>query len=226
MATAAQMRTVLRGFWHLVRRHKFPSLVFFVLAALLGAAVFPHDQAWLRQLHFWPPDQEKIARQISWYLGTWGDYPTYNLPLALVIWLYGVWSKSRAWRRLAVIGLLGATLAGLFDDFFRLTLGRPGPDAGVTDGFYGIASAFQGKFQSFPSGHAAAVFGTAAALLVTDLPLGMVTTLIALAVVWARMELNRHYPSDVLAGTAIGLYFGLMTGWGARVQVRRAAKAH
>src|SRR5271170_6233170 len=117
------MRTVLRGVWHLVHRHKFLSLALFATAFLLGAAVFPHDQAWLRQLHFWPPDQEKIARQILWYLGTWGDYPTYTLPLALAIWLYGVWRKSRAWRRLAVICLLGATLTGLFDDCFRLTLG-------------------------------------------------------------------------------------------------------
>ena len=50
------------------------------------------------------------------------------MPLALAIWLYGVGTKSSAWRRVAVICFLGATLAGLFDDFFRLTLGRPRPD--------------------------------------------------------------------------------------------------
>ncbi|MCE0499097.1 MAG: phosphatase PAP2 family protein [Methylacidiphilales bacterium] len=225
MATVAQMRTVLRGFWHLVRRRKFLSLALFALTLALGAAVWPHDQAWLRQLHhLQPEDQETIARHISWHLGTWGDYPTYNLPLALVIWLYGVWRKSRAWRRLAAICLLGATLAGLFDDCFRLTLGRPRPDVGVPDGFYGITYAFQGKFQSFPSGHAAAVFGTAAALLVTDLPLGIATTLFALLVIWARMEDYRHYPSDVLVGSAIGIYFGLMTGWGAKVRLPRGGK--
>jgi len=216
----AQTRTVWRGFWHLVRQRKLLSLGLFAAALLLGALVFPHDQAWLRQLHFWPENGEKIARRISWYLGTWGDYPTYNLPLALAFWLYGVWRKSRKWRRLAVVALLGGTLAGLFDDFFRLTLGRPRPDAGIPDGFYGLAYAFQGKFESFPSGHAAAVFGAAAALLVTDLPVGIITTLFALSVVWARMELYRHYPSDVLIGSAIGIYFGLMTGWGAKARIR------
>jgi membrane-associated phospholipid phosphatase len=224
VATMAQMRTVLRGFWHLVRRHKLLSLGLFGMVLALGAAVWPHDQIWLRQLHFWPENEEKIARRISWYLGTWGDYPTYNLPLALAFWLYGVWRKSRTWRRLAVIALLGGTLAGLFDDFFRLTLGRPRPDAGVPDGFYGLAYAFQGKYESFPSGHAAAVFGTAAALLVTDWPVGIITTLFALSVVWARMELYRHYPSDVLVGSAIGIYFGLMTGWGAKARLPRDVK--
>jgi membrane-associated phospholipid phosphatase len=218
------MRTVLRGFWHLFCRYKYVSLALFAGALLVGLAVWPHDQAWLRALHFWPPDEERVAREISWWLGTWGDYPTYNLPLALIIWLYGAWSGNRAWRRVAVICFLGATLAGLFDDCLRLTLGRPRPDAGVPDGFYGVASTLQGKFQSFPSGHAAAVFGTAAALLVTDLPLGIVTTLFALSVIWARMELYRHYPSDVLVGSAIGLYFGLMTGWGANVRTERGGK--
>jgi membrane-associated phospholipid phosphatase len=223
-ATAAQARTVLRGTWHLVRRRLFLSAALFAGALALGAAVWPHDQTWLRELQSWPGDREKIARQISWYLGTWGDYPTYNLPLALALWLYGVWRKSRAWRRLAVVCLLGATLAGLFDDCFRLTLGRPRPDSGVPDGFYGLSHAFKGGFQSFPSGHAASVFGAAAALLVVDLPLGLITTAYALGVVWARMELSRHYPSDVVVGSAIGIYFGLMTGLGAKLRLPRAGK--
>ena len=88
----------------------------------------------------------------------------------------------------------------------------------MPDGFYGPAYAFSGGFQSFPSGHAASVFGTAAALLVTDLPLGLLTTAFALGVVWARMELNRHYPSDVVVGSVIGIYFGLLVGFGAKVR--------
>ena len=193
-------------------------------ALVLGALIWPHDQALLAKIHFWRGEQEDTARQIAWFLGTWGDYPTYNLPLALAIWLYGVGTKSSAWRRVAVICFLGATLAGLFDDFFRLTLGRPRPDAHMPDGFYGITYAFRGGFQSFPSGHAAAVFGAAAALIVTDLPLGLLTTAFALAVVWARMELDRHYPSDVVVGSIIGIYFGLLVGFGAKLRLPRPLK--
>ena len=117
---------------------------------------------------------------------------------------------------MAVVCFLGATLAGLFDDCLRLTLGRPRPDAHILDGFYGIEYTLQGKYQSFPSGHAAAVFGTAISLLIVRWRLGLLATLFALAVVWARMELNRHYPSDVAVGSVIGIYFGAMVGFGAR----------
>ena len=196
VASVAQGRTVLRGCWILFRARKLLALGVFAGALALGALIWPHDQALLAKIHLWRGGQEDAARGLAWFLGTWGDYPTYNVPLALAIWLYGAATKSSAWRRIAVICFLGATLAGLFDDFFRLTLGRPRPDTvehtHLADGFYGITYAFSGGFQSFPSGHAAAVFGAAAALIVTEFGLGVATTLFALGVVWARLELDRH----------------------------------
>jgi len=216
IASVAQGRTILRGCWFLFRTQKLLALGVFTAAAALGALIWPHDRQLLETVHWWCRGHQYSARRIAGFLGTWGDYPTYNLPLALAIWLYGVGTRSSAWRRVAVICFLGATLAGLFDDCFRLSLGRPRPDVYMPDGFYGITRAFQEGFQSFPSGHAAAVFGAAAALLVTDLPLGLLTTAFALGVVWARMELDRHYPSDVVVGSIIGIYFGLMVGFGAK----------
>lgn len=218
IATVAQGRTVLRGAWSLFQTRKVQSLGVLVSALALGGLIWSHDRRLLETVYWWCRGHENIARNVAWYLSTLGDYPTYNVPLALAIWFYGVATKSSAWRRVAVICFLGATLAGLFDDCFRLTLGRPRPDAHMPDGFYGIRYAFSGGFQSFPSGHAAAVFGTAMALLVTDLPLGLLTTGIALGVVWARMELDRHYPSDVVVGSIIGIYFGLMVGFGAKLR--------
>jgi membrane-associated phospholipid phosphatase len=223
VATIAQGRTILRGCWFLFRTRKLLAFGVLAGASALGALIFPHDRSLLETVHFWKGDRNEVARQIAWYLSTWGDYPTYNVPLALAIWLYGKGTKSSAWRRVAMICFLGATLAGLFDDCFRLTLGRARPDAHMPDHFYGVTRAFSGGFQSFPSGHAAAVFGTAAALIVTDLPLGLLTTAFALGVVWARMELNRHYPSDVVVGSIIGIYFGLLAGFGAKL--RRAPPA-
>ena len=221
VATVAQGRTLLRGIWFLFRTHKLLALGVFAGALGLGALTLPYDPILLEKIHFWRGVQEHTAHTIAWYLSTWGDYPTYNVPLALLIWLYGVWRKSSAWRRIAVVCFLGASLAGLFDDCFRLTLGRARPDAHMPDRFYGITYAFSGGFQSFPSGHAASVFGAAVALLMSDLPLGVITTVFALAVVWARMELSRHYPSDVLVGAIIGIYFGLLTGFGARLRRTR-----
>jgi len=224
VATVAQGRTILRGFWFLFRARIFLWLGLLVVAFGLGFVVMPHDHDLLQQLQSWCGGKEDASGGIANFLGTWGDYLTYNLPLALAIWLYGTLRKSHGWRRIAMICFLGATLAGLFDDCFRLTLGRARPDAHMPDHFYGITYAFSGGFQSFPSGHAAAVFGTAAALLVTELPLGLATTAFAIAVVWARMESNRHYPSDVLVGSMVGIYFGLMVGLGAKLRLPRPLK--
>ncbi len=218
VATAAQLRAVLRGCWALFSRAKFLALGVFFCALGLGVLTWPHDRALLETVHFLPFDRNDTARGVAWILSTFGDYPTYNLPLALAIWLYGAVTRKRRWCRVAVVAFVGASLAGLFADCFRLTLGRARPDAHLPDRFYGIEYAFRGGFQSFPSGHAASVFGTACALLVTDLPLGLLTTLFALGVAWARLELYRHYPSDIVVGTIIGLYFGLLAGLGAKAR--------
>ena len=220
VASAAQLRTVLRGFGCVARRHWWSLPVVAVLSVLLAWVFFPLDSGLLDRLHALYPAHDDEARRIAWFFGTFGDYPTYNLPLALIIWIFGVVTKSTACRRLAVVAFLGATLAGLFDDCFRLSLGRARPDAHMADQFYGPAYAFRGGFQSFPSGHAASTFGTALALLLTEWRLGVLTTIIACGVIWARMELYRHYPSDVVVGSIIGMYFGLIVGYGAKLRRR------
>ena len=222
IATLAQGRTILRGVWYLLCAYKWIWLALFAIDFGFGLLLMPHDPTLLAKIDFWENNQERIAHSIAWNLSTWGDYPTYNLPLVLLIWLYGVWRKSATWRRIAVVCFLGATLAGLFDDCFRLTMGRPRPDAHYQDGFYGIGRAFGSSFQSFPSGHAASVFGASVALLFVDLRLGIVTTIFAFTVAWARLELHRHYPGDVLVGAVIGLYFGLLVGLASQLRRPRS----
>jgi membrane-associated phospholipid phosphatase len=218
VASLAQGRTILRGFWFLVRERKFLWLSLLVASTAIGFIMMPYDLGLLARLHVWSEPHDVTARRVSRFLSAWGDYPQYNVTLAVLIWIYGAMTKSSAWRRIAMVCFLGSSLAGLFNDCFRMTVGRPRPETNLPDGFYGITNILHGTFQSFPSGHAATTFGTAAALLVCDLPLGLITTLYALAVVWARMELNRHYPSDVLVGASIGIYFGLMIGFGAKLR--------
>jgi membrane-associated phospholipid phosphatase len=72
--------------------------------------------------------------------------------------------------------------------------------------------------ESFPSGHAAdsAVFTTLASRNLEYLPLSPCQRTIARAglgaltvgTAWGRVEAGKHFPSDVLAGAAIGHFFG------------------
>jgi undecaprenyl-diphosphatase len=222
LAAVAQGRAILRGCWTVFGQAKLATLAIVIGTILLAWLIWPHDRALLDALHSWRAYDHAAAHNLAWYLGTFGDYPTYNLPVAIILWIVGLATKSTTCRRLAVIAFLGATLAGLFDDFFRLTLGRPRPDtlshANLQDRFYGPLIAMRGGFQSFPSGHAASTFGMGIALLMAEWRLGLLTTFIAFSVVWARLELNRHYPTDVLVGAIIGIYFGLLVGYGARLR--------
>ena len=218
LATVAQGRSLLRGCGRQARRSPWFALGCAAAAVIGALLLFPQDHLLLAALHFWTVDQERVAHRIAYWLGTWGDYPTYNLPAAVLIWIYACWKESRWWRRVALAAFFGATLAGVCDDCLRLTLGRPRPDTHLPDHFYGFWNALHGGYQSFPSGHAASVVGMGIALLYACRPLGIITTLYAFAVMWARLELYRHYPSDVFVGAAIGLYFGVLVGRAVREQ--------
>jgi membrane-associated phospholipid phosphatase len=218
--TWAEMLALLADSGRLARRHAGWALAAVAVAVVSLAVLYPHDRALLSAMHVFRGGAENTAHSISWQLGRWGDYLTYNLPLAVLIWIYGAATKSPAWRRVAIVAFLGAALAGLADDCLRLTLGRPRPDIypHVPDGFYGPAKAIFGRYESFPSGHAASDVGMGVALLFVSRPLGLLTSVYALAVIWARMELNKHYPSDVLVGAIIGIYFGSVVGLAGRAR--------
>jgi hypothetical protein len=92
--------------------------------------------------------------------------------------------------------------------------------AGVTDGLKTATNRTRpsGGNNSFPSGHSSAAF-TSATLANRNLDsipmsknlrfvLHAGNFLLATATAWARVEANAHFPTDVLAGAALGHFFG------------------
>lgn len=76
-----------------------------------------------------------------------------------------------------------------------------------------------GHNNSFPSGHATntALFTTLTSKNVSTMPLSQTTktmadvclTILLAATAWERVEAGAHYPSDVLAGMALGSFMGM-----------------
>lgn len=61
---------------------------------------------------------------------------------------------------------------------------------------------------SFPSGHAAASFTAASALYFSRHKLWIPALLLSALIAFSRLYLYVHYPTDVLAGMLLGLFFG------------------
>ena len=63
---------------------------------------------------------------------------------------------------------------------------------------------------SFPSGHSLACFEAATVLMIREKKFGIPALVIAILVALSRLYLYVHYPTDVLAGTLLGIAFGFL----------------
>lgn len=139
-------------------------------------------------------------------------------PLAAALLLLRRWKRPADDLALIVI----AAGSALLPTVVKLIVARPRP---TIEHLQHLTSL------SFPSEHttqAAAVYLTIAILLSQDLGRGkrelavVVAVLIALAVAWARVYLGLHYPSDVIAGLALGWSWALLVFHWARPKLLQA----
>lgn len=110
---------------------------------------------------------------------------------------------SAVWAGLAALGALGV------NQLIGHIVQRPRPY--VTHPGVHILLARTGDF-SFPSDHAAVVGAVAAALFLVDWRIGLVTSVMAALMAFARVYAGVHYPGDVTVGLAVGVLVTL-AGW-------------
>jgi membrane-associated phospholipid phosphatase len=153
---------------------------------------------------------QHLARALSF----WGDFITGTVLICVAVWLIGTSLEWPRWRRAALAAFLAAALAGITAKIMGAVIGRPRPYLENADVFAGLA--LSTHYQSFPSGHTATSVATAAAISTAVPVLSPVALAGAGMVIWSRLILDRHYPSDILMGIFLAMTFGVPMGAAAR----------
>lgn len=116
--------------------------------------------------------------------------------------------KYRKWGVLLLAALLVTTLAG--EIALKNIIARPRPCTLFPEMELLIPRPHS---YSFPSGHSASSFAAAVLLLKCRKAFGIPALILAFFIAFSRLFLFVHYPTDVLAGAALGILMGLLTCW-------------
>lgn len=142
------------------------------------------------------PGLERAARA----LGKAGNNGAIWFGLGVVLALADPGNRE-SWLICAVLGPLAIGL----NYVVKVIVKRPRPDLGPELPPLGGAP----SSLSFPSAHATSSFAVATAMTRVD-PLAGLAFALAVALALGRPYLGMHYPSDVLAGAALGTILGLV----------------
>lgn len=141
----------------------------------------------------------------------------YLLPLTLSMVLFGVWfaGKSAATREFyqrrvligsAAVGLSNAVVAGLNAAWYR-----PRPFVLLGDQINLLF--YPATDPSFPANPTAVGFAVVAALWKINPRLRAVLIALAALLGFARLYAGVFYPTDIIAGSAVGIIVAYLTGW-------------
>ena len=185
------------------------------VVAIMAVVVDPAVGSFGRQ---WPAGLVQFAETVTriglsgWYL----------FPAAAVGILVNLtdWSGMRGrrllriynWTGLSVFVLLSVGIPGLLATVLKHVIGRARPLHFAEYGAYSLHPLTgSASFASLPSGHSCTM-GSVAMILILLIPGSRFLVIpLALGIATTRVILFSHYPSDVVAGLALGASFTLMT---------------
>ena len=195
-------------------------VVALVAALLVGFA----DEAIIRAVR---GSQEPAIRFMAWITNI-GKSQWYLVPAAIVFLAVGLYDWSlggmRAKVRLAFLFGQAAyvfsavALSGIFVNIVKVLFGRTRP--GLIDQFgawHFDPLSFGYDYASFPSGHSTTVGAIAGILIVWFPRWAIVIVELGLFFAATRVAALAHYPSDIVTGFTVGLFFAIVIArWLAR----------
>ena len=130
------------------------------------------------------------------------------IPIMILPWLYTVLNdKNNRWK-LAILIPLVIILVDQSGLFIKKTVLRPRPWAGLNPDLVNHLVAQRGRDFSFPSNHAANMSGLAMVFSVIYRRYKYFFWMIAGTVMFSRIYIGVHYPSDVISGCIMGSLYG------------------
>jgi undecaprenyl-diphosphatase len=138
------------------------------------------------------------------------DYLPSGIVLLSLICYVWFCSDEMRYRSRILIGTMGAAFSGIFSRVLQLTFPthlRPLHDLGLNFRLpEGVSPDKLNHFNSFPSDHAALFFGLVAVIFFSQARLGYLAFAWMAFISGARIYLGYHYPTDTLAGAALGVF--------------------
>jgi undecaprenyl-diphosphatase len=119
-----------------------------------------------------------------------------------IVFLAARGARWLEWRRASVAAVLSAGLGLAAAKLIAEAVGRARPFIADPAGVHLFSG--HAADPGFPSDHATAAFAIAVAIVLRKREWGMVALLAATVLAVGRVALGVHYPSDVLAGAALG----------------------
>lgn len=190
-------------------------------ALLAGLAIHPWDRA---IVDWFVADRSELGLAWARNLSRYGELHFGPLLALVAIALAGWLLRRRVLGLAALSGLLGGLTGGIGVNIFKAIFGRPRPSVGLADAFHWFETTW--NFGSFPSGHATHCTAVVCGVAMVAPRLGACLAVPALAVIWSRVYLERHFPTDVLAGVWLGAMCGCALGLAARHWLEKNPAPH
>lgn len=205
-AIATGVAGILAGAAGFIRDHWRAYLAVWGLAVVAVALAWSSDGALLTRLQAAGAGSENLAM----WLSTAGRFENSSVVLALVLAIVALLGGGSRWRSAAVACLLAGIVGGLAVNVLRPTFGRARPHAAIAPGLHWFET--EADHQSLPSGHATSNMASASAVLMVVPAVGVPAVVAAVAIGWSRLQLDRHYPTDVALGLLLGASIGVPIG--------------
>jgi len=150
------------------------------------------------------------------HYGQWNWLMVPCMLAGIVAWL----RRDITCLRILCVMVIASILAGLGANVIRATTGRTRPSApqAVEQGWYGPRANGQwvvinSNYNAFPSAHAAASMGLIAPLLLLRRRAGWLLLPVPILISAARICVNAHHLSDVVAGMLLGIGVAAWVNW-------------